>query len=158
MGKNGLRQICAVKEIRRINIGVHSGAAASIWSRDCCKDYYTKKTEKTGTKDALASKDSKHLVNQGERFLHLKMQDGTVLGARMQVTNVWKPLMSVADMNDAGKDVCFLASCQSYAVHRETGRVTKFITSKGVFEIDAEVPPYRLGPQRHSVKSKTEQT
>ena len=50
-----------------------------------------------------------------------------------------------------------ISSRQVSAVHTETGRVTKFIRSKGVFEIDAEVLPYRLGPQRHSVKSKTEQ-
>ena len=60
------------------------------------------KTNKTGTKYAASSKDSKHLVNQGEVFRHLKMQDGTIRGARIQVTSVRKSLMSVADMNDAG--------------------------------------------------------
>ena len=34
---------------------------------------------------------------EGERILHLTMQDGTNRGARMQVTNVRKSLMSVAD-------------------------------------------------------------
>ena len=55
-------------------------------------------------------------------FLQLKMQDGTTRGARMQVTNVRKPLMSAADMNDAGQDVYFLASGHSHA--RSTQTVT----------------------------------
>ena len=97
---------------------------------------------------ATASKDSKHLVNQGERFHHLNMQDGTLRGARVQVTKVRQPLMTVAGMNDAGQIVHFLASGESFAVHRESGMVTKFIRSKGVFEIDAAVPPYRLDPEK----------
>ena len=42
-------------------------------------------------------------------------------------------------MNDAGQDVQFLASGQSYAVHRESGMVTKFTRKKNIFEISAEV-------------------
>ena len=37
MGNDGLKEICAVEEIKRINIGVDSGAAASVWPRDLCK-------------------------------------------------------------------------------------------------------------------------
>ena len=77
------------------------------------------------------------------------MYDGSMSGARMQVTTMSKPLMSVADMNDARQDVYFLASGQSCAVHRETGKVTKFIRSRDVFEIDTEIPPYRLASRRH---------
>ena len=77
------------------------------------------------------------------------MSDGSRRGARMQVTDVRKPLMSVADMNDAGQDVHFLASGQSYAVHRETGVVTKFVRKKNIFEIEAEVPPYSGDFKRH---------
>ena len=60
--------------------------------------------------------------------------------------------MSVVDMNGAGQDFVFSRVSSEFAVHRETVMVTKFIRSKGVFEIDAEVPPYRLDPQRHSVR------
>ena len=36
--------------------------------------------------------------------------------------------------------------------------VTKFIRSKGVFEIFPEVPSYGLGSQRHVSRSKNEET
>ena len=36
--------------------------------------------------------------------------------------------------------------------------VTKFIRSKGVFEIDAEVPSYGLGSRWHVSRSKNEET
>ena len=145
VASEGEEDLCPVEEAtepRRVVIGVDSGAAASVWPRDLCAYYPTKRTDKTGVKYATAGKGSQHLINEGERVLHLKMGDGSRRGAKMQVTNVRKPLMSVADMNDAGQDVYFLASGQSYAVHRETGMVTKFTRKKNIFEIDAEVPPY----------------
>ena len=52
--------------------------SASVWPRDLCKDYSTNKTEKTDTKYEIADKDSKHLINQGEQILHLKMEDGII--------------------------------------------------------------------------------
>ena len=67
----------------------------------------------------------------------------------MQVAKVRKPLISVADMVDAGQDVHFLASGQSYAVHRETGEVTHFTRRRNVFELDVEVKPYSARFQRH---------
>ena len=120
-----------------------SGAAVSVWPRELCADYPTVPTDKTGTKYATAGKASAHLVNEGERVILLKMGDGSQRGARMQVTNVRKPLVSVADMIDAGQDVHFMASGQSYAVHRESGLVTKFVRKKNIFEIEADVPSYR---------------
>ena len=74
------------------------------------------------------------------------MEGGIIRGARMQVTSARKPLLSVADVNDARQDVSFLASGKSYTVQR------KFIRNKGVFEIDAEVPPCGLGFQKHPAK------
>ena len=46
----------------------------------------------------------------------------------------------------------FLASGQSFTENKDTNMVTKFIRSKSVFEIDAELPLYRLDPQSNSVK------
>ena len=124
MGNYGLKQICAVEEIRRIEISVDLGAAAPVWPRDLCKYNPTKKTENMGTKYATAGKDSKHLVNQQERMLLLRMEHDITRGGRIQVTSVRKPLTSVADMHDVGQDVYFLTSGQSFAVDKETGMFT----------------------------------
>ena len=103
MGNDGLTEICAVEEIRRIKIGVDPGAAASLAKRSLQRLPH-EKTEKTGTKCATAGKDSKHLVNQGKRILHLKMEDGIIRGAKMHVTNVRRRVISDGDMNDVGQD------------------------------------------------------
>ena len=84
-------------------------------------------------------------MNEGERQLNLQTADGKVRGAKVQVADVRKPLMSVAEMVDAGQDVHFLASGQAYAVHKATGEVTQFTRRKNVFELDVEVKPLRKG-------------
>ena len=127
---------------RTVAIGVDSGAAASVWPSGLCKEYPTVQTEQSGMHYATAGANEDFLVNEGERTLVLKMPDGTRRGTRMQVAGVRKPLMSVADMVDAGNDVYFLSSGEYYAVHRQTGTITRFVRRKNVFEIDAEVPEY----------------
>ena len=135
-----------ISQIRKVSIGVDSGAAVSVWPKDLCADYPTRKTKATGTKYATAGKDSKYIVNEGERTMVMKTADGSRRGAKVQIAAVRKPLMSVADMVDAGQDVHFLASGQHYAVHRATGAVTSFVRRKNVFEIDAEIPTFRRHP------------
>ena len=91
------------------------------WPWDLCKEYLLhEETERTGTKYATAGKDSKPPV---ERILHLQVEDGIIRGARVKVTNVRKPLISVADMNDAGQDVFFhqAKAMQSTRRSSETG-------------------------------------
>ena len=128
---------------RLVSIGVDSGAAASVWPTGLCSDYPTRRSAQTGTQYATAGNNESHLVNEGERSLVLKMGDGSLRGTKMQVTGVRKPLMSVADMVDAGNDVHFLASGESYSIHRQSGVMTKFVRRRNVFEIDAEVPQYQ---------------
>ena len=95
-----------------------------------------------------AGKGAKHIVNEGDRQLHLETAGGRVRGAKVQVADVRKPLMSVAEMVDAGQDVHFLASGQAYAVHKASGEVTQFTRRKNVFELDVEVKPFQKGSFR----------
>ena len=59
----------------------------------------------------------------------------------VHVADVRKPLLSVAEMNDAGHDVVFPAdpSKEAYAYHSATGRTTRLIRNNNVFELDVEV-------------------
>ena len=129
-----------------VAIGIDSGAAVTVWPSGWNKDYPLQKTQKTGTKYATAGAGAAAVVNEGERTLIMKTHDGTRRGAKVQVANVRKPLMSVADMVDAGQDIHFLASGQSYALHRETGQVTYFQRRRGVFELDVQVEGFRRRP------------
>ena len=129
-----------------MTIGVDSGAGVSVWPTGLCNDYPTYATEasRRGTSYRSAGSGTKPILNQGERKVQLVV-DKELAGVRVQVAGVRKPLLSVADMNDVGHGVFFLANGEAYSVHRDTGRVTHFARRKGVFEIDAEVPPYSGG-------------
>ena len=109
--------------------GVRTCSVSQV--KSLCNDFSTKKMERTGTKQ----KDSKHLVNHGERIFQLKMEDGIIRGARMQVT-------SVTDMNDARQDVYFprMRPNLCNAVHRETGSRSSSEQRRGVFEIRRRFP------------------
>ena len=127
-----------------VSIGIDSGAAISVWPCRLNTDYPLKKTAQTGTQYASAGRGAKHIENLGERQLCFTA-GGKLRGARVQIADVRKPLMSVAEMVDAGQDVHFLASGQAYAVHRDTGEVTQFARRKNVFELDVEVKPFAKG-------------
>ena len=93
-----------------------------------------------GISYASAASGDGRILNEGERTVQLDVC-GSKRGARMQVARVRKPLLSVAEMNDAGHDVYFLCGDDgAHSRHRKTGLTTRFIRRNGVFEIDARVP------------------
>ena len=59
----------------------------------------------------------------------------------VNVTDVKKPLLAVADLNDKGFDVHFERQ-QAYAKNDHGTRID-FVRRNGVFEYDVEVLPYR---------------
>ena len=127
---------------RIVRIGVDSGAGVSVWPKELCDDYPTKQTHASmaGVSYSSAASGTSRILNEGERIVQLNVC-GSKRGARMQVARVRKPLLSVAEMNDAGHDVYFLSGQDgAYSRHRKTGLVTKFFRRNGVFEIDARVP------------------
>ena len=140
--------LCAVEQPpgiesdRVVRIGVDSGAGVSVWPKELCDDYPTKQTHASmaGVSYSSAASGTSRILNEGERIVQLNVC-GSKRGARMQVARVRKPLLSVAEMNDAGHDVYFLSGQDgAYSRHRKTGLVTKFFRRNGVFEIDARVP------------------
>lgn len=135
-----------VKGKRMVTIGIDSGAGVSVWPKELCKDYPTRETKESKAKVVYsgAGSTSEPIVNEGERRIRLEV-DGDVRGARVQVAAVRKPLLSVSEMCDAGHDVHFFHTGEAYCVHRETGKIMTFTRRKGVFEIDAMVPPYSGG-------------
>ena len=92
---------------RKVTIGVDSGAGVTIWPKNLCSDYPTKKTAKTGERYAPAGKNTKAIVNEGERLLKVVLPDSEERALRTQVGDVRKPLVAVSEMSDAGHDVHF---------------------------------------------------
>lgn len=81
------------------------------------------------------------IVNEGERKIKLEMKDGSTFGCRVQVAAVRKPLLAVSEMCDAGFDVHFFHTGEAYGIHPATGRTVNFKKVRGVYEIEAVVPP-----------------
>ena len=129
---------------RKVSIGVDSGAGVTIWPKSLCSDYPTRASEasKAGVQYAGAGAGSRAIKNEGERVMKLQLAGGDQRAMRTAVGEVRKPLLAVSGMVDAGHDVHFLASGESFAVHKETGTITKFVRRRGVFEIDAVVPEF----------------
>ena len=123
----------------------------SVWPKELCKGYPTRETKDSNPKVTYsgAGSTSKPIVNEGERRIRLDM-DGDVFGCRVQVAAVRKPLLSVSEMCDAGHDVHFFHTGEAYCVHRETSKVVKLKRRKGVFEVEAVLPPFPGGSQAAS--------
>ena len=130
-------------ETRSVTVGVDSGAGVTVWPKDLCKDYPTLPTEasRAGVAYTTAGSSQSPVKNLGERTLTLDV-GGEARSLRAQVADVRKPLISVAEMCDAGHDVHFLSNGRAYSVHAASGKVTPFTRRKGVFELEATVPRY----------------
>ena len=143
---SSINEPTSIDGLRSIRIGIDSGAGVSVWPKELCQDYPTRETEASRNKVSYASAGAgeKKILNEGERQLQLQVGPD-MRTMRAQVAKVRKPLVSVSEMCKAGHDVHFLADGKAYAGHCERGAVTPFINTKGIFEIEAMVPPYQGG-------------
>ena len=73
------------------------------------------------------------MANQGEKDLRVITEEGHRCTLRMQVTDVQKPLMSVARICDAGHRVTFTRD--GGVIESETGVKTHFIRIDNVYRL-----------------------
>ena len=121
-----------------VYIGVDWGVGVSVWPSSWNNDYPLRNTGRCGDAYAAAGAGNQEIVKDGERHLRLRIA-GSDRGAKMQIARFRKPLLSLADMVDAGQYVHFPANGQYFAVHPGTGEVIHCVRRRQVFEIDAEV-------------------
>ena len=96
-------------------------------------------------RDLQDSKDGPRLVDRGRRKYVIKdTSNGTVRAMNVNVTDVKKPLLAVADLNDKGYDVHFLRT--SAFAQKDDGQRIDFVRRNGIFEYDVEVMPHRTFP------------
>ncbi len=150
--ETAVAELCTLTSTTRVMLGVDSGAGVSVWPTKLCDDYPTRQTaaSRSGTSYASAQAGSSAIVNRGERTLELHV-GSEARAFKAQVCDVRKPLLSVSEMNDAGHDVHFLTATatsagRAFAVHNVSGQITPFVRSKGVFEIEAQVPAFQGKP------------
>ena len=150
--ENGEKKVVHSME-RVVRIGVDSGAGVTVWPVEVCDDWPTVQTDasRKGVEYSTAGAGATALKNEGERTLELMMADGDKRRLRAQVAGVRKPLLAVSEMNDAGHDVHFLRDGRAFAVHGTTGKITNFIRTNGVFELEVTVPRCPGGPGQPQV-------
>ena len=79
------------------------------------------------------------MPNRGEQHVHVVTKEGHKCMLNMQVTDVKKPLMSVARICDAGHEVVFTAG-GGMIKHVKTGQVTKFNRVDNVYRLKVDLP------------------
>ena len=83
--------------------------------------------------------------NLGEKRLKVMTKEGRQCELKMQVTDVRKPLMSVARVCDAGHTVVFRRD-GGEIVDNETGKATKFSRVNNVYRLEVELPSAKVYP------------
>ena len=130
-----------------VSIGVDSCAGTTVWPNELCDDTPTEASpsSRAGRQFVPASKDGPRLPDRGRRKYVLKdRSNGTLRSINVNVTDVKKPLLAVADLNDKGYDVHFLRT-KAYA-EKGNGQRIDFIRRNCIFEYDVEVLPHTTFP------------
>ena len=117
---------------REIRFGVDSGACTTIIGKNVCVDY---PLMHSGLNFRAAN--GTPLPALGKRVLNTA--DGRKM--RVQVGDVTKNLLSVADLCDTGHRVTFDNTTGYHAVHKETGAILKFERVKNEFDLVIKIKP-----------------
>jgi hypothetical protein len=129
-----------------LRIGVDSGAAVSVMPPTLCEDYPVCATPESASGTTYRTADGSHIPDQGMRtIMGTPSGSSVVQGVRLRVAPVHKPLLSVAEMVDAGYTVVFRkkdGQDVSCAVNSTTQQQIKFSRRNKIYEIDMAVQPY----------------
>ena len=144
--------IGAVSDQSLVRIGVDSCAGVTVWPTALHPEYPTKPTaeSRAGKEYLPAGAGSAGVRDRGQRTYRLKGPAGQDLEMKVRVADVRRPLLSVAEMNDAGLDVHFFSNrgVGAYAENPRNGERIKLRRVDNVFEFVASVTPWSGGPRQ----------
>ena len=122
-----------------LTITIDSGASENVIGPSMVPSFPVVKSEgsKEGVKYVTAN--GTVMPNRGEQHVHVVTKEGHKCMLNMQVTDVKKPLMSVARICDAGHEVVFTAG-GGMIKHVKTGQVTKFNRVDNVYRLKVDLP------------------
>jgi hypothetical protein len=139
-----LASLCgqSTEELRRIIMGIDSGAAVTVIPRNVCSDYPVIPNDESRAGIAYRAANGQPVPDLGTRVLSVVTEHGKTRAMRARVCDVQKGLISVSEMVDAGHTVIF-SKQKSFCRHDVTGEVTMFHRRNKVFEMELKVPRYR---------------
>ena len=135
-----VRPVTEFGNVRRLTVGVDSGAAASVVPVSQFADYPLEHNDLSRRGGGYFNASGGRVKDHGTRSLVGEV-GGQRKGFKASAASVTKALASVADMVDQGHTVVF-AKERAFAVHGETKEVLEFKRRNKVYEFDIDVEPY----------------
>jgi hypothetical protein len=115
-------------------ITVDSGASENVISEKVAPQVKVQPSQGSREGVRYVTATGETMPNKGEKHLQVKTSEGHKCMLNMQVTDVKKPLMSVARICDAGHEVLFRSNGGTIT-HLGTGQTTKFQRIDNVYRL-----------------------
>ena len=125
-------------------ITIDSGASENVISGDMAPQFEVKPSQGSRAGVKYVAANGEMMTNKGEKDVKVVTGEGHKCMLKMQVTDVRKPLMSVARICDAGHRVVFTKS-GGIIQHESTGQTTKFQRIDNVYRLKVGVVDERSG-------------
>jgi hypothetical protein len=115
-------------------ITIDSGASENVISEKQAPHVKVRPSQGSREGVRYVTANGETMPNKGEKHIQVKTNEGHKCMLNMQVTDVKKPLMSVARICDAGHQVIF-RNDGGTIIHTETGQTTKFQRIDNVYRL-----------------------
>jgi hypothetical protein len=115
-------------------ITIDSGASENVISEKMAPQVKVQPSQGSREGVRYVTANGETMANKGEKHIQVKTSEGHKCMLNMQVTDVKKPLMSVARICDAGHEVVFRSNGGTIT-HTGTGQTTKFQRIDNVYRL-----------------------
>ena len=119
-------------------ITIDSGASENVISEKMAPQVKVRPSQGSREGVRYVTANGETMANKGEKHIQVKTNEGHKCMLNMQVTDVKKPLMSVARICDAGHEVVFRSNGGTIT-HTRTGQTTKFQRVDNVYRLKVDV-------------------
>jgi hypothetical protein len=141
-----LNTVCDYKDEQEgLTITIDSGASENVISQDFARAVPV--VPSVGSREGIqyVTANGSTMPNRGEKHVPVVTAEGHKCMLNMQVTDVKKPLMSVARICDAGHEVVF-STKGGIIRHTTTGQETRFDRVDNVYRLRVALAPGFTGP------------
>ena len=121
-----------------LTITIDSGASENVISEEFALQVKVRASQGSREGVRYVTANGGTMSNRGDKHIHVLTTEGHKCVLNMQVTDVKKPLMSVARICDAGHEVVF-QSGGGYIKHTGSGQITKFNRVDNVYRLKVSV-------------------
>ena len=119
-------------------ITIDSGASENVINRSTAPQFKVMPSTGSNAGVTYVTASGQEMANEGEKDVKVVTQEGHKCLLKMQVTDVRKPLMSVARICDAGHNVTF-TNGGGFIEHVTSGQVTRFDRVDNVYRLRVDL-------------------